>query len=79
MQITKIVLSPTGGTQKVLDILTEALATEQGAASEARQIDLADPFIDETDIEVAPIPSPSSPCPASEGARPKWPCSACPA
>lgn len=54
MQITKIVFSPTGGTQKVLDILTDALAKEQGTADGARQIDLADPFIDETDIEVAP-------------------------
>lgn len=54
MQITKIVFSPTGGTQKVLDILTGALATEQGAASGARQIDLGDPFINETDIEMAP-------------------------
>lgn len=52
MQITKIVFSPTGGTQKVADILADALAKELGAADAVSQIDLADPFIDETDITV---------------------------
>lgn len=53
MQITNIVFSPTGGTQKVADILTDALARELNASTDAiSQIDLSDPFIDETDIEV---------------------------
>lgn len=50
MKMTEIVFSPTGGTQKVADIFSQALATELGA--EVEQIDLSDPFIDETDLSV---------------------------
>lgn len=51
MQITKIVFSPTGGTEKVATILTDALGKELGG--EVAEIDLADPFLDETDLSVA--------------------------
>jgi ferredoxin len=49
MQVTKIVFSPTGGTQEVTDILGDTIAKELGVAA-LEQIDLADPFLDESDI-----------------------------
>lgn len=53
MQVVEIVFSPTGGTQKVADILADALARElSGADASPEQIDLTDPFIDETDLAV---------------------------
>lgn len=51
MQVKKIVFSPTGGTQRVANILGDALAKVLGATA-ADPIDLADPFLDETNITV---------------------------
>lgn len=54
MRITKIVFSPTGGTQAVADILCDALAKALGVdATDIDAIDLSDPFIDETDLSVS--------------------------
>lgn len=50
MQIIKIVFSPTGGTEKVATILSDALAKE--LSGDVSEIDLADPFLDETDLSV---------------------------
>lgn len=53
MQVIKIVFSPTGGTQKVADILADGLAAKlECPADQVEQIDLADPFLDESDLSV---------------------------
>lgn len=47
--LQKIVFSPTGGTQRVVNKLAEGIANTSSVVGE---IDLADPFIDDSNIEV---------------------------
>lgn len=51
MQIVKVVFSPTGGTEKVADILASSMAKDLNA--EISTIDLSNPFIDESDLSIA--------------------------
>ncbi len=63
MTVRQIVFSPTGGTQRVADIITEALVAQGvGAASEAidlsdRQADFAAMSLDASDVAVFAAPS----------------------
>lgn len=50
MQIVKVVFSPTGGTEKVADILATSMAKELN--TDISSIDLSNPFIDESDLSI---------------------------